>query len=57
VIANGIIGMVNWTHRWYREGASGMPSAAEIAKSFTEMVRSGLTQGPPAVPLPQDLKS
>jgi AcrR family transcriptional regulator len=57
VIANGIIGMVNWTHRWYREGASGMPSAAEIAKSFTEMVRSGLAQGAPAVPLPQDLKS
>ena len=30
VIAYAIIGMVNWTHRWYREGASGMPSAAEM---------------------------
>jgi TetR/AcrR family transcriptional regulator, cholesterol catabolism regulator len=26
VIAYGVIGMVNWTHRWYREGASGIPS-------------------------------
>lgn len=46
VIAYGIIGMVNWTHRWYREGAGGMPSAAEIGQSFSEMVLNGLTPGP-----------
>jgi hypothetical protein len=52
VIAYGIIGMVNWTHRWYREGASGMPSAAEIGQSFIEMVLNGLSSGdrPPAAP-------
>ena len=50
VIAYGIIGMVNWTHRWYRDGASGMPSAAEIGRTFTEMVLTGLGSGPPAAP-------
>ena len=52
VIAYGIIGMVNWTHRWYREGASGMPSAAEIGQSFIEMVLNGLSSGaqPPGGP-------
>ena len=50
VIAYGIIGMVNWTHRWYRDGASGMPSAAEIGRAFTEMVQNGLSAGPPAAP-------
>jgi AcrR family transcriptional regulator len=51
VIAYGIIGMVNWTHRWYREGASGMPPAREIGQSFTEVVLNGLNSGhqPPAV--------
>lgn len=52
VIAYGIIGMVNWTHRWYREGASGMPSAAEIGRSFTEMVLNGVSPGPPVYPAP-----
>ena len=52
VIAYGIIGMVNWTHRWYREGASGMPSAAEIGQSFMEMVLNGLSSDdrPPVAP-------
>jgi AcrR family transcriptional regulator len=51
VIAYGIIGMVNWTHRWYREGATGMPSAAEIGGSFIEMVLNGLSSDdqPPGV--------
>ena len=53
VIANGIIGMVNWTHRWYREGASAMPSAAEIGRAFTEMVLGGLSSGHPASPAPE----
>jgi AcrR family transcriptional regulator len=47
VIAYGVIGMVNWTHRWYREGASGMPSAAEIGQTFSEMVLNGLDPGAP----------
>ncbi len=45
VVAYGIIGMVNWTHRWYRVGASGTPSAAEIGRSFSEMVLNGLVPG------------
>jgi len=50
VIAYAITGMVSWTHRWYREGASGMPSAAEIGRSFTEVALNGLSSGdqPPA---------
>jgi AcrR family transcriptional regulator len=50
VIAYGIIGMVNWTHRWYREGASAMPSAAEVGQAFAEMVLGGLSPGPPVSP-------
>lgn len=45
VIAYGITGIVNWTHRWYREGASGMPSAAGIGRSFIEVVLNGLSSG------------
>ena len=48
VIAYGIIGMVNWTHRWYREGARGMSAAAEIGQSFAEIVLNGLSSGAPA---------
>jgi AcrR family transcriptional regulator len=54
VIAYGVIGMVNWTHRWYREGASGMPSAAEIGQTFSEMVLKGLNSGPVLFPAPPD---
>ena len=58
VIAYGLMGMVNWTHRWYREGASGMASAAEIGRTFTEMVRSGLSSGVlPTAPEPGDQPS
>jgi TetR/AcrR family transcriptional regulator, cholesterol catabolism regulator len=42
VIAYGIIGMVNWTHRWYREGACSMPPAAEIGQTFAGLVLDGL---------------
>ncbi|MFC4006969.1 TetR/AcrR family transcriptional regulator [Nonomuraea purpurea] len=42
VIAYGLIGMVNWTHRWYRDNAPGMPSAAEIGGTFAESLLNGL---------------
>jgi TetR/AcrR family transcriptional regulator, cholesterol catabolism regulator len=46
-IANGIIGMVNWTHRWYRDDAAGMPSAAEIGETFADLILNGLrTEAP-----------
>lgn len=40
-IANGIIGMLNWTHRWYHRGGSG-PGADEIGRAFADMVLNGL---------------
>ena len=45
VIANGIIGMVNWTHRWYRNGDSSMPGADEIGSAYAQMVLHGLAAG------------
>jgi AcrR family transcriptional regulator len=46
VAANGIIGMVNWTHRWYhREGSL---SAAEIGEAFAAMVLDGLRKPRPS---------
>jgi TetR/AcrR family transcriptional regulator, cholesterol catabolism regulator len=43
VIANGIIGMVNWTHRWYHQPETkGSPTAAEIGAGFAELVLNGL---------------
>lgn len=44
VLAYGIIGMVNWSHRWFRpEGPS---SASEIGAAFTEIVLKGLLVDP-----------
>jgi len=40
VVANGIIGMVNWTHRWYRQ--DGRLSAPEIGEAFAAMALEGL---------------
>ena len=39
-VAYGILGMLNWTHRWYRPDQS--ESADEIGKVFAELVLSGL---------------
>lgn len=44
VIANGIIGMVNWSHRWYRADAAGGPSAEEIGETFVGMLLEGLSR-------------
>jgi TetR/AcrR family transcriptional regulator, cholesterol catabolism regulator len=45
VIANGIIGMVNWTHRWYRNGDASMPDADEIGAAYAQMILNGLAVG------------
>jgi AcrR family transcriptional regulator len=42
VITNGIIGMVNWTHRWYRNGDPSMPGADEIGSAYAQMILGGL---------------
>lgn len=41
IIANGIIGMLNWTHRWYHGDVAGQ-SAEEIADTFTRLLLDGL---------------
>jgi TetR/AcrR family transcriptional regulator, cholesterol catabolism regulator len=42
VVANGIIGMMNWTHRWYRASDSSLPSPDEIGSAFADIVLAGL---------------
>ncbi len=39
-VAYGILGMLNWSHRWFKPGQA--ESADEIGKVFAEMVLSGL---------------
>jgi AcrR family transcriptional regulator len=49
ILANGIIGMVNWSHRWYRDDAAGQPTAAEIGETFADAILNGLrADEPPA---------
>lgn len=43
VTAYGIIGMVNWTHRWYRQ--HGPLSGSEIGEAYAAMVLDGLRPG------------
>ena len=40
VLAKALIGMANWTHRWYRE--DGRMSAADIANAFTRVFLGGV---------------
>jgi AcrR family transcriptional regulator len=40
LLAAGIVGMCNWSHRWYEP--SGKRSAEEIAEAFADMVLTGL---------------
>lgn len=39
-VAYGILGMLNWSHRWYRPGRS--EPAEEVGKTLAELVLSGL---------------
>jgi len=41
VVASGILGMLNWTHRWFRPESSSV-SADEIGKTYAELVLAGL---------------
>jgi AcrR family transcriptional regulator len=40
-IAFGLIGMLNWTHRWFEPGHSS-PDATEVGSTFADMVLQGL---------------
>lgn len=41
IVAFGILGMLGWTHRWFRPTRSDL-SAEQIASTYAEMVISGL---------------
>jgi AcrR family transcriptional regulator len=41
VVAYGVLGIVGWTHRWFRPAESDV-SAEEIGKIYAEMVLAGL---------------
>lgn len=41
VVAYGVLGVVGWTHRWFRPGRSEV-SAEEIGKIYAEMILAGI---------------
>lgn len=41
VVAYGVLGVVGWTHRWFRPGQSEV-SAEEVGKTYAEMILAGL---------------
>lgn len=45
IVAYGILGMLSWTHEWYRPGSA---STSEIAETFADMVLDGLVTTPRA---------
>lgn len=44
LVAYGILGMLNWTNRWYKPGKKKAP-AEQIAEMFANLVTSGLATG------------
>lgn len=42
LLANAIIGMVNWSHRWYRAKTPGMPPPADIGDAFADAILGGV---------------
>lgn len=41
IVANGIFGVIGWTHRWFRPDKSDV-SAEEIGRTYADMILSGL---------------
>lgn len=41
VVAYGVLGVVGWTHRWFRPGQSDV-SAEEVGKIYAEMILAGI---------------
>jgi AcrR family transcriptional regulator len=55
VISYGIVGMVNWSHRWFRpEGPS---SADDISRAYAEIVLKGLLVDPETWHQPADART
>lgn len=42
LLANAVIGMVNWSHRWYRRSESTLPPADEIGGAFADAILVGI---------------
>lgn len=41
IVANGIFGVIGWTHRWFRPDRSAV-TAEEIGRTYADMILSGL---------------
>jgi TetR/AcrR family transcriptional regulator, cholesterol catabolism regulator len=48
VIAYGILGMIGWSHRWFRP--TGDLSAHEVVSAFTDILLTGVVQAAPIKP-------
>jgi len=44
ILAYGLIGMLNWTHRWFNPETF---SASEVAEAYAQVLLGGLRSGPP----------
>ena len=55
VIAYGIVGMVNWSHRWFRP--EGRLSADQISRAYAEIALKGLLVDPDSWNQPADVRS
>lgn len=44
LIVNAVLGMLNWTHRWYRPG--GRHTSEEVARTFVAILLDGLQREP-----------
>ncbi|GAC1581957.1 MAG: hypothetical protein NVS3B18_15500 [Candidatus Dormibacteria bacterium] len=42
LLANAVIGMVNWSHRWYRRNERTLPPSDEIGGAFAEAILGGI---------------
>jgi AcrR family transcriptional regulator len=47
LIVNAILGMLNWTHRWYHPG--GLHTSDEVARTFVAILLEGLQRNPSPV--------
>jgi TetR/AcrR family transcriptional regulator, cholesterol catabolism regulator len=47
LIVNAVLGMLNWTHRWYRPG--GRHASEEVARTFVAILLDGLESDPDPV--------
>jgi acetyl esterase len=48
ILANGLMGLVSWTHRWYNPAQSSIQAAA-IGEAYADLLVNGLIAPPPRV--------